>query len=190
MRIAFKLLDRTLERVKSDLRRPHAYAFERVGFLVCRAAALPDSGILLLVSGYIPVFDEHYIDDPRYGATISASGFEAAWQLAFKNPVSIFHVHLHEHPGIPMFSSVDYKESANFVPDFLKVRRTMPHGAIVLSADAAWGQCWTSRTRPPRTITDFHFIGAPTRSIWIPDEQSIRSAAVSRCEQQRDSGGH
>lgn len=171
MRIAVKALTSTIASVMFDLRRPHPFAFERVGFLVCHTADLPDSGLLLLVSDYIPVRDEDYIDDPRYGATISADGFEAAWRLAFGSPVSIFHVHMHEHKGIPRFSAVDNEESANFVPDFLKVRPTMPHGALVLSEDAAWGRCWTSRTKPPTLITDFHFIGAPMRSVWIPNEQ-------------------
>jgi hypothetical protein len=187
MRISVKIRAGTLDGVRKDLRRRHAFACERVGFLVCKAAGLPHSGLLLLVADYLSVADEHYIDDPRYGATISADGFGAAWQLAFSHSVSIFHVHLHEHVGIPGFSSVDDKESANFVPDFLKVRATMPHGAIVLSDDAACGRCWISRTQPPLTITDFHFIGAPTRSIWIRDETQIRPTAISRSAQRTHS---
>lgn len=179
MRIAVKMRGHMLARVKTDLRRRHAFAAERVGFLVCKAAALPDSGVVLLVSDYLPVPDDQYIYDPQYGATISADGFGAAWQLAFSHSVSILHVHLHEHVGIPVFSSVDYEESAKFVPDFLKVRATMPHGAIVLSKDAAYGRCWLSRTRPPTTITDFHFIGANVRSVWISDEKQIRSTTIS-----------
>jgi hypothetical protein len=72
----------------------------------------------------------------------------------------------------------------------LKVRATMPHGAIVLSDDAACGRCWTSRTQSPFAITDFQFVGTPTRSIWIPDEEQTRSAAVSRDEKRPSPRGH
>jgi hypothetical protein len=104
--------------------------------------------------------------------------------------VSILHVHLHEHAGIPRFSSIDDHESARFVPDFLKVRATMPHGAIVLSNDAACGRCWTSRTQPSLAITDFQFVGAPTRSIWIPDEEQTRSTTVPRGEKRPSTRDH
>jgi hypothetical protein len=67
-----------------------------------------------------------------------------AMELAFMKKVSIFHVHSHGGSGIPRFSGVDRRESAKFVPDFLKVAPEMIHGSIVLSGDAAAGRFWVS----------------------------------------------
>jgi hypothetical protein len=67
-------------------------------------------------------------------------------------------VHMHEHKGQPGFSSTDRREQLKYVPDFFKVRRQLPHGAIVLSHDRAIGRAWLN----PKTtvnISEFNIVG-------------------------------
>lgn len=168
MRVLFKISDKLLDSIYLDLRRPHAFAAERVGFISCRAARLSSDGILLLAVKYLRVEDDHYVDDPRVGARISSKAFLGPLQLAFSDGASITHVHLHEWVGIPSFSRVDARESGRFMPDFVNVRPTVPHCALVLSRDAANGKVWHGRNQAPIGLTDVHVVGSSMRSVWIP----------------------
>jgi hypothetical protein len=59
MKIIFKITRDMLEQIKTDLARPHPFAFERVGFIYVRRGTLAE-GQLLLAASYHPVRDEHY----------------------------------------------------------------------------------------------------------------------------------
>lgn len=146
--------------VRADLRRPHPVAYERMGFLKAHAGLLDDGGIILLPFDYLAVDDAAYIRDPRVGARVSDAGFRPARQAALTEKVCIVHVHLHEHVGRPGFSRTDSAESAQFMPDFLKVAPKLPHGALILSADSAIGRCWNvgPMVAPMEQIT---FVGTP-----------------------------
>ena len=50
--------------------------------------------------------------------------------------------------AIPGFSSIDMRENARFVPNFVSVAPHAVHGAIVLSDTAAFGQVWLDRKSP------------------------------------------
>ena len=146
MTVTFRIVDSLLESVRADLQRRHAFAGERVGFILCKAAKAAASWTVLAYD-YLPVPDDAYIDDPRYGATLSSDGFLPALQKAYSEAVSVCHVHLHEHAGPTRFSRTDDRESAQFMLDFLKVRPCLPHCAIVASEDHLWGKCWTDRDK-------------------------------------------
>src|ERR1051326_2196944 len=126
LRIARKLL----QDVREDLTRPHPFAFERVGFLACKVAETKPRGVIVYPYHYLPVEDEDYLHDVRVGAMMGPDAIRKALQFAFKNRVSMFHVHLHDHYGSPRFSDIDLRENSNFVPDFWHVRPTFPHGAL------------------------------------------------------------
>ena len=79
--------------------------------------------------------------------------------------IGLFHVHVHEHRGVPGFSRVDLTESMKFVPDFFNAVPAMPHGAIVLSHDRAVGLYWRKRGDRPLAIDRFASIGAPLH-LW------------------------
>ena len=148
--------------------RPHPFAAERVGFLVCRAGRLDGGGIVILAAGYGPVADEDYVDDVRVGAMMGPAAIRKAVQRAYndgRGDLSLFHVHMHEHSGLPGFSRVDVAENRRFVPDFFNVAPAMPHGAIVLSRDRAIGRCWLTKKSEPARITRFSNIGAPLE-LW------------------------
>lgn len=161
MTVLFKIVDRLLEKARRDLTRPHNFAAERVGFLACRAARLPNDGIVLLASDYKPVDDSDYVDDPTVGAMMGPNAIRKALEFALNHRVGMFHIHLHEHTGQPRFSRVDSRESAKFVPDFWNVRPEMPHGALVASTDSLYGFCWHPGTAKPIEIGDFVVVGSP-----------------------------
>lgn len=161
MRSIFRATDYFLQDVRRDLARLHPFAAERVGFISVRAAAIPN-GVLLLAEKYHPVADEDYVDDPRVGAMMSQEAIRKALNVALLQSVGMFHVHTHEHTGRPWFSRTDLREQVKFVPDFFKVCRKLPHGAIVLSHDHAAGRVWVSPDAVTN-ISEFNAMGAHVR---------------------------
>jgi hypothetical protein len=161
MRVIFKVVDQLIEHVRRDLARPHEFAAERVGFLVCRTAELVPEGVVVLAHDYKPVGDEDYVDDASVGAMMGPNAIRKALEFALNNETGMFHVHMHEHIGRPRFSRVDFRESAKFVPDFWNVRPEMPHGALVASKDSLYGMCWYPGVSAPIEIDEFVIVGSP-----------------------------
>lgn len=163
MNIRFKITGGLLAAIRTDLRRPHAFAHERVGFISAGLAAAHDD-LIILAREYRPVRDEDYLPDPSVGAMISAEAIRGARQWAMNDRVAIFHVHTHGGCGVPGFSGVDNRENARFVPNFVSVAPHAVHGAIVLSDTAAFGQVWLDRKSPQPFITRFAEVGMPIRN--------------------------
>ncbi len=165
MRIRFKIPLKLLGAALANLRRPHAFAAERVGFFVCRPALLPDEGLLVLAQDFHAVDDEDYLNHPGAGATMGSEAIRKALQLSYCKGASMFHVHVHEHFGKPGFSGTDSRETSRFVPDFWHVQPNLPHGAIVLSQDSAYGRCWIPTKKAPVDVSEFVSVGVPTRRL-------------------------
>jgi len=165
MKSHFKITRKLIDHVRTDVRRPHAFAGERVGFILCRFGVTSRPDLLVLAHSYHAVADEDYIDDMQYGAVINSAAFRKAMQLAYTNAVGLFHVHLHEHSGKPSPSGIDVRETSAFVPDFFHVRPRLPHGALVLSADSISGRIWVPEDRKPSTIDRFTVVGTPLSKI-------------------------
>jgi hypothetical protein len=165
MKILFKITKRVLDEVKVQLSRPHLFAAERVGFLVCRVGLLEGGGVAILSHSLHEVADEDYVDDPSVGAMMGPAAIRKALQAAYNQQASMFHVHLHSHNGRPHFSHIDEKETAKFVPDFWNVQPDLPHGAIVFSDDCACGKCWIPGLEAPVDISQFSVVGIPTRKL-------------------------
>ncbi len=159
MNIVFRFHQQLLSVIHRDLTRPHRFAAERVGFIACAVSSFERDGILILAETYHPVADDHYINNPKVGAMMDSSAIRTALEIAYGRDVAMFHVHRHEHHGKPRFSPVDRSENAKFIPDFFKVRPSLPHGAIVLSHDSAAGTCWLGKTLPPIEIQSFSVVG-------------------------------
>lgn len=163
MNIHFKITRALLAAIRTDLRRPHAFAHERVGFIAAGLAAAHDD-LLILAREYRPVRDEEYLQDPSVGAMMSAEAIRRARQWAMNDRAAIFHVHTHGGHGVPGFSGIDNRENARFIPNFISVAPHAVHGAIVLSDTAAFGQVWLSRDAPQPFVARFTEIGMPVHT--------------------------
>ena len=159
MKIQLRISRQLLHRVHTDLIRQHRFAAERVGFLICKVAAAMPRGMIVLPYDFNPVEDEDYLNDPSVGAMMGPAAIRKALQLAYKDRIAIFHVHVHGHFGRTWFSDIDLREIKNFVPDFWHVRPEFPHGALVLSQDSLSGLCWMPGRRNPIRISSFTVVG-------------------------------
>lgn len=139
--ITLRISSDLLADILRDLRRPHEYAAERVGFLHCGQCALR-SGRLLLAYKYHPIRDGQYLEDHSVGACFDGSAIREAMQNALTQRSSVFHVHLHGHRGRPRFSGVDKREMRQIMPCFVNLCPDRIHGALVLSLDAATANIW------------------------------------------------
>ena len=162
MTCSFRMTGEFAARVRADLLRPHAHAYERVAFIAARAAASSD-GLLLLASAYHPVADEDYTRDPAVGAQMSEAAIRKAMQIAWQSKCAIVHVHLHDHFGNPGFGQLDLEENARFMPEFFNAQPHMPHSALVLSRDAAAGRIWRERGNSPVDFDEVIEAGWPMR---------------------------
>lgn len=170
--------DELFQQIHEDLHRPHAFAAERVGFITCSAARI-DATWHLTAMFYEPVPDNEYVDDPSVGAAVSGAAFRRFMMRAHGEPVSIFHVHRHDHRGRPNFSSVDRRESQRFVPDFLVVRPELPHGAIVLSYDEAHALLWDPLLSERPTVAHLCIAAVPHQRE-LQHDQSTQQTRLSR----------
>jgi hypothetical protein len=137
---------------------PHPFAAERVGFISARPASI-GGDVLIAAHGYIPVADNDYIDRRGYGAYIGSTAIRKALQFSFNNKASVFHVHVHDHRGVPRFSGIDLAEYPKFVPDFWKVQPALPHGALLLSRDRAIALVWYPEHRRPIPAAEVWSVG-------------------------------
>ena len=127
--------------VLDDLRRPHSFAGERVGFLFCRFCSTP-RGSLLLAHTYTPIKDDQYVNDQSAGAVFDSSAIRDAMQITLSESATALHVHLHDHVGIPRMSGIDVREMQALMPCFVNLCPERVHGALVLSANCAFGKMW------------------------------------------------
>jgi len=72
-----------LDRVRADLRRPHPFAHERVGFISAKAGALPAGGLTVMGVDYHPVDDDHYLNDPSIGAMMGSAAISRTLEIAY-----------------------------------------------------------------------------------------------------------
>ena len=70
MKATLRITRVLLADIQRDLERPHDFASERVGFVFCRFGSTGAAGLVVLAHEYMPVADDHYIDDARFGALI------------------------------------------------------------------------------------------------------------------------
>ena len=158
MKINFRMTSDLHKKIHTDLSRPHAYAYERVGFISCGAADLVGDGMLILGENYHPVADKNYINDKRYGAMMNSEAIRDAMQYSYRHSLSMFHIHRHEHYGKPVFSDLDLQESFKLIPNFWNVQPNLPHGILVLSHNSIAGLCWSPKKQQPIIINNFSTI--------------------------------
>lgn len=170
MNTIFRGSEEFMKKVRADLVRAHPFAEERVGFISVRATAAGEK-LILLAQDYHPIADNDYLYDTSVGAMVGQEGFRKALEIALLSPVGIFHVHTHLSPGRLWFSRIDLREQLRFVPDFFKVRPSMPHGALVLSPFTAAGRVWLAPDRI-EPIAEFNTVGSRVKFSYSADDGS------------------
>lgn len=142
MNVKIRLTKKLFDEMKQDLLRPHEFAAERVGFITAKIGNKSAESPLVLLSGYHPVSDAEYIDDPYVGARINSAAIRNAMQTVLDTESGAFHVHLHNHRGKPRFSSTDKNEIPNIVAGLRVAGPNQPHGMFLLSQDNCFAQIW------------------------------------------------
>lgn len=161
MKVTLKIPSRMLDGIHTDLRRPHPFAHERVGFMTAGATAIGAQELLLLARAYRPVADEDYVPDPTVGVKIGGSAMRNALEFAYTPRSTLLHIHTHGGLGLPDFSGVDTRSAREFVPGFFNAISRLPHGILVLSDDSASGLLWTNARDEGFYISAFVGVGAP-----------------------------
>ena len=168
MTTAVRILEPLLVLVRKDLERPHHFAAERVGFLYARRAPT-SGGIVLLASGYEPVQDDHYVDDPAVGARIGSAAIRSALQHALSSGDCVLHVHAHFGSLAPSFSRVDLEGLEGLIPSFFSVAPRAAHGGLVLGDIHAYGLVWASPRANPSTVA-MRYVGRSVALLGGLDE--------------------
>lgn len=162
MNIEFRFPRALFESIKRDLDRPHAIAYERVGFVFCKAAG---NGQIIIATDYEPVEDTNYIEDEYVGAKINSTAIRRAMQRCLDTGAGIFHVHAHIGRGAPAFSSVDERSLFEMIPTFQSLASEISHGALLLSEDSCIAAIWSPGKTQPFLTSKVSLVGFPM-TVW------------------------
>ncbi|MGD0582296.1 MAG: ThiF family adenylyltransferase [Bacteroidales bacterium] len=136
-KITIRIAESLCQQIIKDLSRKHSYAFERSGFLIGKSKEYYDNNLLIVITEYLQIPDEYYIEDDSVGARINSEAIRKAMQVAMDRKCSVFHVHKHFGEGTPRFSSTDLDELPEVIKAFENANMKSVHGAILLSDDGA-----------------------------------------------------
>jgi len=137
MKIQLKIPRQIYQRIMADIASPHPFAYERIGFCRVRIGDRGASTQFIFVTDYWPVPDDQYIPDDFAGARINNQAIRSALQASLSSGDGIFHVHMHDHSGVPDFGSMDLEEIPRIVESLTFANADVPHGMLVLSHDMA-----------------------------------------------------
>ncbi len=138
---------RLYDEMQRDLRRPHAFARERVGLAYGRLANARSDRPLILLTDYVPLEDDRYLPDRTVGARIDSEAIRSGMQGVLKRDEGCFHVHLHQWPGRLAFSGTDRAELPRVAMSFRNVGPQHSHGLLLLSDDLAYAEVWMPGSR-------------------------------------------
>jgi hypothetical protein len=159
-----RLTRKLYEEMQTDLRRPHAFAGERIGFTFGRLANAASDFLLIILVRYVPLADDRYVPDPAIGARFDGQAVQFAMQEIVTNDEGCFVVHMHEWRGQPGFSFTDRAELPPVARSFRNVGRQRPHGLFLLSDDSACAEVWIPGRKNPEPAR-INIVGFPTSII-------------------------
>ena len=87
--IKIKIRNDLREAMLKDLRRPHKFAAERIGFMLTTCKRFANGSYIIYATDYIPVDDSDYIRDKYVGASISSTAIRKAMQIVLEKNVII-----------------------------------------------------------------------------------------------------
>jgi ThiF family protein len=137
MQTILKIPRQLFEQAKADLLRPHAFAYERVGFFSTRCSRTK-SKILVHCIAYNSVTDEHYIMDSTVGARIGSDAITEAMGHAVISSIGQIHVHYHGGAGLPHPSPTDSTELPALSRSLRNANAKEANGWMILGNEDAW----------------------------------------------------
>jgi hypothetical protein len=161
MSVGIRLTRELYERALADLRRPHPFAFERVGFVTAHLGNAGGEYKLVLVTEYYSIPDDQYVEDPTCGARINSEAIRDAMQRVLDLNAGSFHVHLHEHSGKPGFGQTDQEEIPRIIEGLRIVGPEQIQGMLLFSADRAAAQVWLLSESEPLKAAKITVVGYP-----------------------------
>jgi len=166
----FRIRKSLYDRVLDDLRRPHPFALERVGFLTAKLGNRRGSDLIVFLADYIAVPDNQYINDRSVGARMNSDAIRAAMQHILNTQDGLFHVHLHDWSGIPELGYTDRMEIPPIVNSFCNVGPSSAHGIVLLSSDKAMALAWPPSSDEPVPADRITVVGYPLMFLEMDDE--------------------
>lgn len=168
--LEIRMTEELFQSIHHDLDRQHGFALERVGFVFGR---LSPSGRAYL-DCYRPVSDEQYIDSDKFGALIDDRAILKAMQETRHRRgqrACCFHVHRHEHLGVPSFSRSDLRSLLGLVPDLHRMDSEGASGLLLLSLDQAlaWAKLGVSENPELAVATKVVVVGQRLRIFATED---------------------
>jgi hypothetical protein len=164
MKATVRIPRRLFIEIGEDLDHPHAFARERLGFVLARWAEAAGE-LVVLPFEYISIADENYIDDARVGAKMNSAAIRAALQATLNSRAACLHVHAH-HPAMPFFGKLDLAEQEKLMPSFLATVPNAPHGALLLYGSGALARLWSGDNEPPSYAERVTVVGFPMGFSW------------------------
>jgi hypothetical protein len=161
MAIRIRIARTALADAREMLARPHAFAWERIGFFFGKDA--PQSDGLVVLSEFESVADENYERDRLVGACVGRAAIIRVMQRALTDQVSVFHTHIHPHRGLPWFSSTDLESLPGLVHSVRNVRRSAIHGGLLLSHDREVALAWRPGADTAEAVRDVTTVGFPMK---------------------------
>lgn len=164
MKVTIRLTRHLYQEVIADLRRPHPFATERVGFLFGRIGNANTESPIVLLTRYKPLADDRYINDPTTGARIDSQAIRSVMQDVLDHGEGAFHTHMHEWPGKPAFSWLDRDELPRLIPSFQVVGPKAIHGLFLLSEDECISDVWLPGSKKGVQAARVSIVGYPLHS--------------------------
>ena len=135
-----------------------------LGYLISQ---LREQGIerVVLLTGYHPVPDGHYLRSRKVGAMLGPEAIRTALGRALAERTGQLHVHLHEHDGEPIPSPTDSRELPPLAQSLGRAAPDQTSGYAILSNDAAWAELYPPPSHKPVVASRWTVIGFPLRFL-------------------------
>lgn len=147
----------------TDLKRPHPFAFERVGFLFTKSKIINEKTVLIIATDYIPVDDNDYVKDSTVGAKFDSASIRKAMQGTHDRKSGALHVHLHRHSGNPSPSFTDMEGLPGVVHSLSNIASKQANGFLILSEDRFYAEIKIGQEKKFHHVQKISLVGYPMK---------------------------
>jgi molybdopterin/thiamine biosynthesis adenylyltransferase len=178
-KIHIKITAALYELLLEDLRREHAFAYERVGFLYTTHKVI-NGHTYIWINSYQPVADDHYIEDATVGARFGSEAIRGAMETALGNRFGSLYVHLHDHKGMPFPSQTDKEGIPGIVQSIINAAPKETHGYLILSKNAFFLRVRMPGSKLYIETADISVVGKPMLFQYHQRPNGIENDRFSR----------